>query len=284
MQNPQIFECYLIDMTAVKWFEQQICAIFEDVSKPDALQAMFQMRGIPSGITIASPPLDLNTKTTMILPLADLCGNIDLMNKAYGLYDSYPVIYYDMQYMYCINQTKPGITMKSATDFGTVTFSMRNKGTPEAFITGSCTDSKSKTHYTNLVQEPSVIDDTIQATSTKLATITAVNGNGDITKTTIDDEATTLAYIYAHNDLTVNQVINTSLSGVTVQIIASNNDISCLKPWKNYNFDLDTEYLRLNLHNKEYRILNWKAEIRRQGIGDYIHTTAITLRDPNFVK
>ena len=158
MQTLQLFEAYLMDMTAVTWFSKQLDIIFEKTAKPAALQALFQIRDVPNGILIATPPQDNKIINYVILPLGDLIGNIDVLNKTYGIYDSYPIIYYDLQYLYCINRMNPNIVLPSATNFGNITFILKNPTTPEHQISGSCTDVATKTHYINLREEPKIND------------------------------------------------------------------------------------------------------------------------------
>lgn len=280
MRNPQVFEFYLIDKTAVTWFTREITGIFQNASRPDILQALFQMRNIPSNIVIATPPSNLDPIDYILLPLGDLVGNIDTLNKAYGIYDSYPFIYYDMDYLYCINKMRPNVTIKSATDFGTVTVILRNPNKAEHNVSGSYTDFATKTHYFNLNHGPSIIDQSLQDGSTKFATVTTINSAGDIEKATIRNDATKLQYVYAHNDLTMQQVINETIVGHKVSLYTENCCVSFLRPWKSFTFDVDTQYMDLELTGHEYRLVGWKFEIRREGINNFLHTVNMTLIRP----
>lgn len=280
MRNPQIFEFYLVDKAAITWFTQEITGVFQGSSRPDILQALFTMRNIPANIVIATPPVNIDPVEYVILPLGDLVGNIDTLNKAYGLYESYPIIYYDMEYLYCINKVKPNVTIRSASDFGTVTMIMKNPNSPESRITGSYTDYTAKTHYINLNQVPTILDQTIQDGSTKFATLTTINSDGTVQKETIDNEATKLQYAYAFNELTMDQLINETLTGHSVNIVTENCCISCLRPWKSFNFDVDTMYMDLGLTGHDYRLINWKMEGRREGATSFLHTLTMTVVKP----
>lgn len=284
MRTLQLFETYLIDMDAVKWFTQQICTIFQKASKPAILQALFQMRNIPGGKLIATPPLDNNVIEYATLPLGDLIGNIDTMNKVYGLYDSYPIVYYDMEYLYCVNRFNPNIILPKATDYSNITFILMNPDLPDRQITGSCNDPETKTHYINLRTPPAINDNTARVTSTKFATVTSVDKEGTVNKSTIDDKATALKYVYAQNDMTVDQVVNESMIGHQISLQINNSAVSFLKPYKTITFDVDTQFTELGITGKEYRLIAWTLTINRQGASPdnykYMHDVSIHIINP----
>lgn len=283
MKTLQLFEMYLVDMTAVNWFSQQICTIFQDVSKPAALQALFQMRDIPSGILIATPPQDNELIPYVMLPLGDLVGNIDTLNTVYGIYNAYPIIYYDLQYLYCINKYEPNITLPTATDFGTIKFIIANPDTSDQQVPGSYTDMESKTHYINLINEPVIYDYTPKQTSTKFSTITAIDVDGVVSKTTVDDNATKLKYIYQQNSMTVDQLKNEQLNGLNIDVSLNDSAVSFIKPFKTVLFEPDTQYLNLGIDGKEFRITKWSISITREGTGEkskYIHDVNISMYQP----
>lgn len=283
MQTLQLFEAYLMDMTAVAWFSKQLDNIFEKAAKPAALQALFQIRDVPNGILIATPPQDNKIINYMILPLGDLIGNIDVLNKTYGIYDSYPIIYYDLQYLYCINRMNPNIVLPSATDFGNITFILKNPTTPEQQISGSCTDVATKTHYINLREEPKINDYTNMITSTKFSTIGSIDVDGKFVKTTLDNDATTLKYVFEQNAMTVDQIVNENMNGPTIVMAVNSIAASMLKPYKNITFDVDTQYTNLGLEGHIYRLNAWNLSITREGTGEnavYIHDVIISITQP----
>lgn len=287
MQELQQFEMYLVDMNAVKWFTKQDCGIFQKASKPVILHALMQMRDIPSGITIASPPLDINQVNYVIIPLGDLVGNIDTLNKGYGLYNSYPIIYYDLFNMYCINWMQPDITIPNAKDFGTIVMILNNPVTPDQQVAGSCNDLINKTHYINLNDAPNIIDKTSKLSSRKFSTITSIDQAGTVNKQTVDEDATALTYVYQHNSMTMDQVVNESYIGAVLQVGVRNISIAFLKPYKSIMFDCDTQYQDLNLSNKIYRLRGWTVSIQREGVGavpTYKHDVMIELMEPSATK
>lgn len=287
MRNLQLFECYLINMTVVNWFSQQINTIFTDVSKPAALQALFQMRNIPGGIVIATPPQNNDKISYVTLPLGDLVSNITRLNTVYGLYSTYPIIYYDLHNLYCLNKIEPNITLPNATDFGTIMLILRNANTPDRQVPGSYNDMKNKVHYINLKNEPIIIDPSNKISSTKFATLTSINSSGTVNKRTVDEDATKLAYVYEQNDMTMDQVTNEQLNGHIVTISANGTATSFIKPFKEVLFDPDTQYLNLDLTGHIYRIISWNLSITREGSGvnsNYIHTLNMTLYNPEYKK
>ena len=287
MRTFQLFEMYLIDMTAVKWFTKEISTIFKDVSKPGALQALMQMRDIPSGITIATPPQDNEKIKYMIIPLGDLISNINTVNAAYGLYNSYPIIYYDLQNLYCINRMSPNIILPSATDFGDIVMILKNGVTPDHQICGSCNDLVNKTHYINLNQIPSINDHTTEISSTRFATIASVDSSGNVAKQTLDENATALSYVYAYNSMTMDQAINENMSGPQVAVVVNNCAVSFLKPYKLVSFEADTQYEDLKLNGNSYRIMDWSISITRETVGSdprYTHEVTIDLIQPTLTK
>lgn len=283
MRKLQIFDMYLIDMTAVKWFTKQLDPIFKDASKPAAMHALLQLRDVPNGITIATPPMSNEIVDYMVLPLGDLIGNIDTLNTEYGLYDSYPIIYYDLLNMYIINRINPNIILPSTTDYGTVTMILENSITPEHQVCGSRDEPSTKTHYMNLNQIPTINDYTPNMSSTKFATIASVDSSGNVVKQTLDEDATALAYVYALNSLTVDQAVNEVFQGRQVSIELNCASVKFLKPYKLYNFSTDTQYEDLQLSGATFRITDWAISINRETVGSdptYTHEITINLTEP----
>lgn len=234
MKKLQVFDMFLIDMIAINWFNQQISVILQNTSKPAALQALFHMRNIPAKTVIATPPLDTQTLNQFILPPGNLIDNIDVLNRRYGIYNSYPIIYYDFNFLYCINKVAPNIVIPSSVDFDTVTFILKNISDPSHLIYGSGIDQSSKTHYTNLQSAPTINDKTIQSTTSKFSTLATVDYNGNVSKTTLDANSTALIYETAHNSYTSDQIINEIMSGPVLTISTYNAGISFMTPYKTY--------------------------------------------------
>lgn len=283
MKSLQLFDAYLVDMTAVNWFAQQVCTIFEGASKPASLQTLFQMRGIPGNTLIASPPLDNSIVDYTILPLGDLIGNIETLNTIYGLYDVRPWVYYDLQYLYCVNWLKPNITLPTANDFGNIVIMMINPNNAERQINGSYTDLQSKAHYINMTEMPQINDYSNHINATKFSTVTSVDKRGIVDKTTLSKEDTALTYVYAQNNMTVDQVINENMQGHSIQLQMNNIAVSFLKPYKTVTFETDTQFLNLGLNGHEYRIGGWSLSITRDGMGadaTNIHDVRISLIKP----
>jgi hypothetical protein len=281
MQNLQLVEVYLIDMDAVNWFTTKICTMFSNCSKAAALHAVMQMRNIPSKIAIVTPPVNNTILDNMILPLGDLINNINTINQGYGVYETYPIIYYDLVNLYCIDKLDPNITIPLAKEYGNIVFMLKNFTTPDHQVCGSYNDATSKTHYINLNDVPTINDYTQEIGSTKFSTVASIDKNGTVSKATVND-ATALTYVYAHSDQTVNQVVNETMYGPTVQVSTNNCAVSFLKPWKVVTFDMDTQYQNLGLDKgNQFRILDWSLSMTREGDKSgsyYIHDLAITLQ------
>lgn len=280
MKTLQNFEMYLIDMDSVNWFTVERDAVFEEATYAAALQAMFLLRDIPPKTVIATPPQQEGKVTHMNIPMEDLVHNIHHLNTAYGLYDTTPIVYYDLEHLYCISKREPNIVLESATDFGTVSFILMNPDKAASQITGSCNDPQTGTHWINLNSKPNIYDSRPKDTSAKLSTLTTVNAKGGVKKTTLDENATTLRYIYAMNDLSEAQFINETMTGPTVALMASNTSVKFLKPYKDYTFTPDTSYTNLGLSNHIFRLLKWTLGIHREGVTDYISEVSMTLYTP----
>lgn len=282
MQNLQIVELFLIDMDAVKWFTQKTCGIFDKCSKAGALHAIMQMRNIPGKIAIVTPPANNQIVDHIVLPMGDLIGNINTLNQGYGVYTTYPIIYYDLINLYCIDKITPNITMPLAKEYGNIIFTLKNMTIPDHQVTGSFNDAANRTHFINLSTVPEINDYTSEIGSTKFSTVTSVDSAGTVNKTTVDDKATALNYVYAHNPQTVDQVINEAMKGPTVQINTQNIAVSFLKPYKAITFDMDTQYQNLKLDRGNiYRIQDWSLSMTREGTGanaKYIHDVRITVQ------
>ena len=288
MQNLQLVEIYLIDMDAVKWFTQKTCGIFDKCSKAGALHAIMQMRNVPSKIVIATPPVNNQIVDHIILPMGDLIGNINTLNQGYGVYSSYPIVYYDLMNLYCIDKIAPNITMPLAKEYGNIVFIMKNMTIPDHQVNGSYNDASSRTHFINLTRVPEINDYTTEIGSTKFSTVTSVDSTGTVNKTTVDEKATALNYVYAHNEQTVDQVINETMYGPTVQVSAQNISVAFLKPYKVATFNMDTQYQNLGLDRGNiFRIINWSLSMTREGTGTnakYIHDVHIGLQQRQLKK
>lgn len=280
MKTLQNFEMYLIDMDVIRWFTTEKDLIFEEATYAAALQAMFVMREIPAQKVIATPPMLNGSLKNVNVPLEDMIHNIQHLNVTYGIYDGTPIVYYDLFYLYCLSKQKPNIVIESATDFGTVSFVLMNPGKPAREITGSCDDAKEATHWVNLNSTPKIFDTTPKDTAAKLATVTTVNSKGVVDKKTLDDNATTLKYIYANNDLSSAQLINELMVGPTVSVVALNSSVKFLKPYKDYTFVTDTSYQNLGLNGKIFRLLGYVLGIHREGSDNYITEVTMTLYTP----
>lgn len=280
MKTLQNFEFYLIDMEKVNWFTTEVDAIFESATYAAMLQAMFVMRDIPSQIIIATPPEQSGSVTNVSIPIEDLIHNIRHINSEYGIYDTIPIVYYDMEYMYCLSKREPNIRLESATDFGTVTFVLINPEKPTHNITGSCDDAENGTHWVNLNSQPIIFDTQTRDTSAKVSTVTTVDKSGTVNKTTIDDNATTMRYVFNSNELSSAQLLNESMTGPTVSLMALNCGAKFIKPYKDYTFVSDTSYQWLGLDGKIFRLTRFVLGIHREGKLEYTNEVSLSLYTP----
>ena len=282
MRNLQLVELYLIDMDAVKWFTQKITTVFADCSRAAALHAVMQMRGIPAGIAIVTPPVNNEMVDYMVIPMGDLIGNIDAINEGYGMYTTYPIIYYDLLNFYCVDKIKPNIVMPMAKEYGNIVLMMKNMTLPDHQVTGSYDDAVNKTHYINMNIVPKIHDYTKEVGSTKFSTVTSVDSKGTVNKTTVNEDATALHYVYAYSNQTVDQIINETMYGPVVDVAAQNCSVAFIKPYKLVTFEMDTQYYNLGLdRGNVFRILDWSLSMTREGsIGNckYIHDVHMTLQ------
>ena len=280
MRTVQLFEAYLIDMDIVNYFAKEISLIMETPTKSALLQSIFVSRNIPSGVVMATPPVNDNTLDHPSVSLGDLIGNIDEVNAAYGLYDTKPIVYHDYKYLYCINQYKPNIIMDSATDFGNVTFVLFGSSDPAHNIAGSCTDIPSQTHYINLRTPPEILNVSAKDTSTKFSTIMTIDSNGSISKTTVDADSTKVKFVRQYHELSQRQAIHQNLYGEIVHILTSGCGVSFLRPYKQYTFDVADQYSDKNLTGHEYRMTSYSLFIHREGAEQYTHDIDIRLLRP----
>ena len=285
MKLLQHFEFYLVDLEKVKWFDAQRNFSVEKTTFPAMLQSLFMNRGIPGNIIVATPPLQDIELKKVTLPFNTLIGNVRYLNTKYGLYDCAPVVFYDMKYLYCISKRNPNTQMPdTATDFGTVTFTLYDPDDPHHKIQGSVDDPETSTHYIDIEHAPSIIDTTARDAFTKTATIATVDKDGtvetDQTNESEDDEATKITYVYRENDLTKAQVYNELITGPTVNLVAKDISVKFLRPYKDYNFRVGNSYMNLDLVGRTFRLLRYGLEIRRDGVDKYLSETSITLYCP----
>ncbi|MCM1231730.1 MAG: hypothetical protein NC489_16555 [Ruminococcus flavefaciens] len=280
MKTLQNFEMYLVDMDVVNWFNQQISATYEKVTHAEALNAVFLEREIPPSIIVATPPLIVEEIEKVAIPLQDLVHNIYHLNHTYGLYDCIPFVYHDLTYLYCLSKRNPDIVMEDTTEYGNVAFILLDPSDPAHEVTGSCDDAENKTHWINLNQPPAIYDESVRDTSAKFSTITTVNAKGEVTKTTLDESATALTYIYAITDLTESQMLNEFISGHIIALEALNSSVRFIKPYKDYTFATGESYMNLGLAGNIYRLLGWVLGIHREGTNNYLSEVTMTLYNP----
>lgn len=280
LKKLQRFEVYLIDVDHVNRLVQEIDLLLEEADYAEMLKALFIKREIPPDVVIATPPVQSGLLKNITLPLGDLVHNIEHYNQSYGLYPVTPIIYHDTEEMYCIDRKTPNIKIPSATDYGTVMMVLFSPRDPKHHIPGSYDDAENEQHVINLNVEPSIFDDSTRDTYAKMSTITTVDSKGKVKKTTIDEKAAKLRYIYANNALTQEQFKNANITGPTVGVIALNSSVKFLKPYKDYRFDLDKTYDNLNLNKRLFRLLGWTLGIMREGNAEYTSEVILTLYQP----
>lgn len=298
MSKYQSFECYLIDMDAVNWFTKQISVNFHNASKPAILHALLEMRDIPYGKVIATPPQDYSNVKNAVFPYGDLIGNIMLLNHKYGIYNFTPTVYYDLHYLYCINRLNPNIVLQQHNDYGEVLFLLYNSTDPLREAEGAYDDTEAKTHVINIKQDPVITNVQQKKKSSKFSTVTTINKSGRVTKqntgnttntTGNNDSSSAMAYAYAYNNLTQDQLINDNLAkGRTIDLVINNINISAIRPYKRYSFQVDTQFVNMDLNGKTFRIRAWGTVISRDGgrseKSKYIHTTNISLFEQTSTK
>ena len=280
MRTLQCLELYLIDMEIVNTFAKEISLAVDKASKSAMLQSLFVSRDILPGVVIATPPINDIELSNPSVSLGDLVDNIDELNRGYGLYDTYPVIYHDYQYLYCISQYTPNIIIKSASEFGNVTFMLVNTDNPRHNITGSCNDLSRQTHVINLKDMPQIINVSDRDTSTKFSTVITVGSTGTVSKQTVDSQATKAHFVRELNELTQQQMIHQNLYGHRVILSVNDCALSCLKPYKTVTFDVDTQYSDKGLTGHDYRITGMVVNFTRDGNKRYIHNTTVSLICP----
>lgn len=280
MRRLQEMELYLIDMEMVNTFAKEISLILKNVSKAAALQILFSERDVLPGIVIATPPQYEKTLDYISVPLDDLVGNIETINDGYGLYDSTPIIYYDYKYIYCLNSLTPNIIMNNATDFGNVRFMLLNQTNQSHNVVGSADIPAEKVHIINLQSEPEIYDTSERSSSTKFSTLLTVASDGTINQQTMDGTNTKIQFIREQNELTQAQYVNQTMTGHIVSIETNNCCVSFLKPYKSYQFQVDTQYADKGLTGHEYRLIGYILDIQRDKPDKYKHTVSIRLRKP----
>lgn len=278
MRKLQGLELYLIDMDYVNKFSQETSMILDNCSKAGCLQAIFMNREVPDKTVIATPPMYDEIIPSINIPLGDLVQSVYTLNTKYGLYNSQPILYYDYEYLYCINSVDPNIIFKQSTEFGTVTFILLNYSKQEHNAVGSITDPVTKCHYTNLQIEPTIHDVEDHDTSTQFATVLGINSDGTVNKTTLNNTDTKLKYIREYNDLTHEQTINEQMPGHVVIVHTNSCCVSFLKPYKRYIFDVDTQFSDRKLAGYDYRLTGYTLDLQREDREHYTSSITISLR------
>ena len=76
--------------------------------------------------------------------------------------------------------------------------------------------------------------------------------------------------------------------GRTVDLIINNINLTALRPYKRYSFQVDTQFVNMNLNSKTFRLRAWGTVISRDGgrseKANYIHTTNISLFEQTISK
>lgn len=276
----QEFHMYLIDLDAVNKFDQEYSDHLTDVSRAGAIQRCFMERDIPKGKIYGTPPLQTDILPNVNIPLGDLTENISELNNKYGLYDSLPIIYYDFDWYYCLNKRDPNIVDPDSSEYGTVTFILLNPEKAEREITGSNDHAETRTHWVNIQRPPANINDNVRDVNAKMSTLTTVNKSGKIDKQTVDENATRMRYIYAMNDLTIDQVMNETMHGPALAIQMQNVSAKFFRPYKDYTIEADTSYEDMDLNGHIYRLLTFMVDIQRIGSKDYWTTETCVLYRP----
>lgn len=285
MTDPQVFGCYLIDTDAINWFNKQLSMNFRNASRPAILHALLESRDIPSNSVIATPPSDYGILSNAVFPYGDLIGNISYMNSRYGIYDSDPLVYYDGNYLYCLNRLDPNIKVRQVNNYNDVIFLLYNPTSANRQSEGSCDDATNKAHYMNLSNDPILTNYSQRKENVKFDTVTTVSKNGDIVKQNLDQNttgtSTAMVYTYAYNDMTGDQIINDNLAkGRTATVSVNNASVSNLVPYKRFGFSPDTQYTDLDLQGKTFRLKGWTITVSREGAGSqasYLHNVMISL-------
>ena len=285
MTDPQIFGCYLIDTDAINWFNKQLSMNFRSASRPAILHALLESRDVPSNSVIATPPMNYGILTNAVFPYGDLIGNISYMNSRYGIYDSEPLVYYDGNYLYCVNRLNPNIKVRQVNNYNDVIFTLYNPTSPNRQSEGSCDDSVDKAHYMNLANDPIITDYSQRKEDAKFDTVTTISKNGSVSKQNLTQSAsgasTAMVYTYAYNELSEDQIINDNLAkGRTVTVSVNNASLFPLVPYKRFGFSPDSQYTDLNLQGKAFRLKGWTVTVSREGAGSqasYLHNVMISL-------
>ena len=269
MRDIQMFECYLIDTTAINWFTKQISVNFRDTNKPAILQALLEMRDIPPQTVIATPPMDYGIIHNAVFPYGDLVGNITHLNNRYGIYNNVPVIYYDITYLYLINQLDPNVKVEITNEYDEIIIMLLNSIKPERQIEGSNDDATRKAHYINLKYDPIITNYAQRREATKFDTVTTINKDGNISKQNLregEESSTAMVYQYSYNTMTQDQIVNDNLSrGRDILLRINNSSINFLRPYKRVTFQTDTQFKDLELDGKSFRIRGWTVSITREG-------------------
>lgn len=280
LKSRQQFECYLVRMEPVDWFNKAYENMFETVSTPEILQTVFQVRNIPAKVVVASPPVRQSNIENLNIPLDTLIGNINELNTKYGIYEDKPIVFYDYNKLYCISRKNPNITIKNALDYGTVTFELPNPGETGAMLTGSGNEADTKTHWFRIDKEPDVGDQGTKETHAKASTIMSVSSKGKIGKDTLDPNSTATHYVYQKNDLSREQYLNETMIRDPLTVVSSNAQASVLAPYKDYIFDLGSTFENSKLNGKIYRLIAWSLAVQRDGKERYVSELSIVLFKP----
>lgn len=268
MSQPQGVEMYLIDRDIYNQLVKKLSVNVTQVSKPAILQSLFESRDIPGKTVIATPPEDSSVVPRTVLELGTLVGNIDELNTRYGIYTAKALIFHDLEYLYCLNRIQPNIQLKSTTEFDTVTFILANSSTPDAKLCGGVTDTARKTHFINLPGAPEITDYDTMINSMEFSTVESIDYEGTVDVTTLKSDDAKMEYIYEHNPLSTQQEINERiLTDQVVSMIIADSPISFFKPYKTYNFLVDTQYSNLDIAGHQYRLNYLEFGITKEGSG-----------------
>ena len=234
----QDFDVYLIDMNHEHYFSKQHSPIFKNISRPDALKAIFKMKDIPPGVVIATPPNDTGMVDTITIPQGGLVDNVMYLNEYYGLYTSQCLVYRDLFNFYCLNMTNPNIVTSKPRDYN-ITFSIPEDMSADMNKPWTEVDDSKKLITLSIPTQPMIRDMANMVHSVQYGTIMSVDKDGNVKKITLSEGSNKLKYVYSKSDMSIDQAINTDISATKiVDISLTDTPLRHLLPYKTCTFNV----------------------------------------------
>lgn len=233
-------EFILYNTNDINIFKVEENFIFKNTNPGTALTKMLMSRGVTKNVVASTPKI---TKTSdMAIPISDLMGNINYLSYYYGLYESFPIVYKDVEDFYVINPHDLPLKMSDSSK-GIVKFNINENASA---IYGTVDVKSDKNSYLIMWNTTSIIEPKINMDHVRMAegaNVISVSPTGIVKKENIYKNIAKTKVIRAYHPLSAFNAMNPSQIYKSYQIAIEDAPGSLFKPYMKYIFE--------NKHSKD---------------------------------